>query len=226
MRVHAPIESPVAPATRQAVRLLDIEPDLARGVDAAQSAEARRLTVVPLVSVPAGPWDPSVLSSSRPTGAFAALVVSGVIVRECLVGDRDPVAVAWLGAELAVLHGELGVARRLSSFDPATGAVRPLPGTLHPDAVHLGATFGGRLVTVATVTESRDIGQITVLDVLGAGRELRTIGWTRGVLSEDVAFSQDGRELYVTEFPHLHALDLATGARRIVARNVDSIGIS
>lgn len=165
-------------------------------------------------------------SFSHPYRAYVRAVDRTARARPLPFGGEEPVAVAWLGAELAVLHGELGVARRLSAFDPATGVVRPLPGAPSADAVHLGATFGGRLLTVATVTESRDIGQITVLDVAGAGRALRTIAWTRGVLSEDVAFSQDGRELYVTEFPHLLALDLATGARRVVARNVDRIGAS
>lgn len=109
MRVHAPIESPVAPATRQAVRLLDIEPDFARGIDAEQAAEARRLTVAPLVDVPAGPWDPSVLSSSRPTGAFAAFVVSGVIIRECLVGDRTTTQLIGPGDVLPVTAAEAGI---------------------------------------------------------------------------------------------------------------------
>ncbi|HWT95927.1 MAG TPA: Crp/Fnr family transcriptional regulator [Solirubrobacteraceae bacterium] len=109
MRVAAPIETPVAPAIRQAVRLLDIEPDFARGVDAEQAAEARRLTVVPLADVPAGPWDPSVLGSTRPTGAFAAFVVTGLVVRECLIGERTTTQLIGPGDVLPITPAEAGV---------------------------------------------------------------------------------------------------------------------
>lgn len=70
------------------VQLLEEEPDFGIGVDEVSLAEARRRTLVPAVTVAPGP-QPWVLPAPRaPIGPFAALVLGGLIVRECVLAGR------------------------------------------------------------------------------------------------------------------------------------------
>lgn len=73
----------------QLVALLDVEPDLAAGVDELAAAKARRLTPARLVAVPEGPWRPSsLIEPGNPTGPFAAFVIGGLLAREIELADR------------------------------------------------------------------------------------------------------------------------------------------
>ena len=131
----------IAPEARQfprLIRLLDSEPDFAVGVPEDQLAAARRHTVAPVFTLPAGPWSPGDLrSDDAVTGPFAVLVLDGLIARDVVLADRvatqlvgagdviplgewddgsPPAATAWrvaAGAEVAVLDGRfLAAAQR------------------------------------------------------------------------------------------------------------------
>ncbi|HEX8101822.1 MAG TPA: helix-turn-helix domain-containing protein [Solirubrobacteraceae bacterium] len=68
------------------VSLLDADPDLGRELDAERADAARRLTT-PVLQLRRGPFcpDDDVPDAS---GAFALLVLDGLLVREALVGDH------------------------------------------------------------------------------------------------------------------------------------------
>ena len=84
--LERPLDGPQT--TPELVRLLDVEPDLGIGVDPEHLVDARRRTVARVVTVSAGPWDPEVLRTASVTGPFAALILSGLLVRECSLADR------------------------------------------------------------------------------------------------------------------------------------------
>jgi CRP/FNR family transcriptional regulator, cyclic AMP receptor protein len=87
--VLSPSPANAAPAAPRLVRLLDVEPDFGRGIDPSTLADARRRTAARLVTVLPGHWDPAALR--RPdaaTGPFAAIVIDGMLLRECRLGGR------------------------------------------------------------------------------------------------------------------------------------------
>jgi len=64
------------------VALLEVEPDLARGIPADELAVARQIVTPRLLELPRGEWKPAGI----PVGA---LVVDGLLTRDVLVGERS-----------------------------------------------------------------------------------------------------------------------------------------
>jgi CRP/FNR family cyclic AMP-dependent transcriptional regulator len=69
------------------VHLLDADPDLAGGLDAAQAQAAGRQLVAPVLQLRRGPWVPADDSPDGGPAPFALLVLDGVLIREAIVGD-------------------------------------------------------------------------------------------------------------------------------------------
>jgi CRP/FNR family transcriptional regulator, cyclic AMP receptor protein len=69
------------------VQLLDVDPELARGLDPRRAREAGRRLYACVIDIPRGRWSPSagLLDGSRPIGL---LILEGVLVREATVGDH------------------------------------------------------------------------------------------------------------------------------------------
>jgi CRP/FNR family transcriptional regulator, cyclic AMP receptor protein len=78
------------PATEPAVRaapLLALDTDLADGLSRHDYLEARARAIVPMLDLRPGPWHPDELAQPV-SGAFAVLVVQGVLIRELLLADN------------------------------------------------------------------------------------------------------------------------------------------
>jgi CRP/FNR family transcriptional regulator, cyclic AMP receptor protein len=69
------------------VQLLDVDPDLARGLDPRRAREAAQRLYARAIDIPRGRWTPGagLLDGSRPIGL---LILEGVLVREATVGDH------------------------------------------------------------------------------------------------------------------------------------------
>jgi CRP/FNR family transcriptional regulator, cyclic AMP receptor protein len=69
------------------VQLLDVDPELARGLDPRRAREAGQRLYARVIDIPRGRWSPSagLLDGSRPIGL---LILEGVLVREATVGDH------------------------------------------------------------------------------------------------------------------------------------------
>jgi CRP/FNR family cyclic AMP-dependent transcriptional regulator len=69
------------------VRLLEADPDLARGLDPQRVREVTQRLFVRTIDVPRGPWNPAraLAAGSQPIGL---LVLDGLLVREATVGDH------------------------------------------------------------------------------------------------------------------------------------------
>jgi len=74
-------------AQRQAVYLLDADPDLADALDADTLAKARPYSVVRVQTVEAGPWRPGGEWEAEP-GRIGLLVLDGILARDVEVSDR------------------------------------------------------------------------------------------------------------------------------------------
>jgi CRP/FNR family transcriptional regulator, cyclic AMP receptor protein len=72
------------------VQLLDVDPELARGLDPRRAREAAQRLYARVIDVPRGRWNPGAGTgeSSHPIGL---LVLEGVLVREATVGDHPSV---------------------------------------------------------------------------------------------------------------------------------------
>jgi hypothetical protein len=87
------------------VRLLDADPDLADGVDEAELERAQRQTLATVISVAPGPWSPAGLRGiDGVEGAFAALVLGGLVARDVALADR--VATQFVGGGDALALAE------------------------------------------------------------------------------------------------------------------------
>lgn len=102
-----------APA-RGFLSLLDVDPDLAEGIPAADRPLARRALARPVQSLPAGRFDADALLSGK--GAFGLLIVDGAVVRELDVAGR-------------VCDEILGPGEVIG--DPVEDALLPVPVTWH-----------------------------------------------------------------------------------------------
>jgi CRP-like cAMP-binding protein len=69
------------------IALFDAEPAFERDIPQDELSLARRVAVLPRVEVPAGPWEIGP-PSEHGEGTFALLVVSGVLMRDVMLGDR------------------------------------------------------------------------------------------------------------------------------------------
>jgi CRP/FNR family cyclic AMP-dependent transcriptional regulator len=69
------------------VQLLDVDPELARGLEPRRAREAAQRLYARVIDIPRGRWTPSIgmLAGSRPIGL---LILEGVLVREATVGDH------------------------------------------------------------------------------------------------------------------------------------------
>lgn len=78
----APADPADPPATW--VRLLIAHPELAERLDPAERDEARRLVIAPAAALAPGPWD----GTCEGADPFAAVVLDGLMARECRLGGR------------------------------------------------------------------------------------------------------------------------------------------
>ena len=69
------------------VQLLDVDPELARGLDPRRAREAAQRLYARAIDVPRGRWNPraGLLEGNLPVGL---LILDGVLVREATVGDH------------------------------------------------------------------------------------------------------------------------------------------
>jgi CRP-like cAMP-binding protein len=71
------------------VRLLDVEPDFGAGIDAGTVETARRATLVPAMTLRPGPCHADALHvATTAAGPFAALMLEGILTRDCQLADR------------------------------------------------------------------------------------------------------------------------------------------
>ena len=72
------------------VQLLDVDPELARGLEPHRTREAAQRLYARAIDVPRGRWKPTVVlrGGSRPIGL---LIVEGVLLREATVGDHPSI---------------------------------------------------------------------------------------------------------------------------------------
>jgi len=70
------------------VKLLEVDPDLARDLDEARAEAAARRLVVPVEILRRGPWCPPGAPLAAGSEPFGLLVLDGLIVREATVGDH------------------------------------------------------------------------------------------------------------------------------------------
>lgn len=77
------LPAPAVAAPRRA--LLDLDADLAEAVAPEQRAYARRLLTVPVLQLDRGEWDADEAASGS-SSAFAAMILSGLAVRDILIG--------------------------------------------------------------------------------------------------------------------------------------------
>jgi CRP/FNR family transcriptional regulator, cyclic AMP receptor protein len=122
----APADAPLTHEPVAYFPLLDLEPDFGAGVDPETLAQARRRAVVPLLDVPQGPCDPRALRGGHATGAFAALVVSGLLVRDVGLSGRVAMQLVGPGDVLSLGPAESGlplVSERWHAASPMTLAV-------------------------------------------------------------------------------------------------------
>ena len=83
-RIGAAAPGPSSLARRNALRLLDVDPELAAGLPREELALATRHVVVPRVVAAAGVWRPP----AEARGAIGLLVVDGLLTRDGLAFDR------------------------------------------------------------------------------------------------------------------------------------------
>lgn len=135
-----------------------------------------------------------------------------------IAGD-EALGVAWLGNELAVLHGPAN-ARKVTAFTPGTPTRRDLPIAVG-DANGLGPAFGtARLTLLHDEEGERDLTRIEVVDATSGG-VLATVRPAGGlILGDSAGFSDDGGTLYVLRGTAVTAVTLAGGGERRLASNV------
>jgi CRP/FNR family cyclic AMP-dependent transcriptional regulator len=71
-------------------RILDLQPQLAADLPENAFAELARVLTAPVVTVPQGPWEPARVATDEQVRGrpFAALIDSGVLMRDVQFGDR------------------------------------------------------------------------------------------------------------------------------------------
>jgi hypothetical protein len=79
------------------ISFLEVDPDLGRGLDPDDLPRARRLTLGLRHAVASGRWDVSCAVASDGASPFAALVIDGLMTRECLLGDAVNVEILGPG---------------------------------------------------------------------------------------------------------------------------------
>src|SRR5579884_3159947 len=70
-----------------AIYVLDVDPDLARGVPAAEQGEARERSIARVLSLEESGWDVTALPAAA-VDWLGLLVVDGLLIRRVLVGAR------------------------------------------------------------------------------------------------------------------------------------------
>jgi CRP/FNR family cyclic AMP-dependent transcriptional regulator len=109
------------------VRLLELLPELAADLDRAELAEARRLVVAPLTTLPEGQWSSVQLRKRAGTKCvLGCLVVEGLVVREVVLGGRAATQLLGPGDLLAPAQPPsrfMSAALRFSVTEPVDLAV-------------------------------------------------------------------------------------------------------
>ncbi len=82
---------------RPTVAVLEVDPDLASGLSAAQLAQARRYAIAEPCSLPAGIHDPEVVFGDE---LFGVLILDGLLISRVSLGDRCGAALLGPGAML------------------------------------------------------------------------------------------------------------------------------
>jgi hypothetical protein len=93
------------------VRLLDVAPRLGAELPRGELADARRLIVAPVVTIPGGQWDCGELRRIVGACSMGCVIAEGVIAHDLVAGERVAKYLLGPGDVLA----------------PATGAGRYLP---------------------------------------------------------------------------------------------------
>lgn len=117
--------SPLEPAPHPWVRLLLADPELGASVPAEDRELARRIVIARTVAVPAGEWDGRAPARE---GAFAAVILDGLLARDCRLGGRWstillgpgdvlPVDCRGSGDDVAVLRWRAVTDARLAVLD-------------------------------------------------------------------------------------------------------------
>jgi DNA-binding transcriptional ArsR family regulator len=83
----------------RAAPLLALDPDLADGLSRQEHLDARARAIVPMFDLRPGPWHPGELREPI-SGAFAVLVVNGMLIRELLLADNTATELL-IGCDLA-----------------------------------------------------------------------------------------------------------------------------
>jgi CRP/FNR family transcriptional regulator, cyclic AMP receptor protein len=74
---------------RRAVAILDVDPDLARDMDAERAAAARSHAIAAIETLAPGEWPAEALDIIEPRGALGLLVVDGLISRDVTLGSSS-----------------------------------------------------------------------------------------------------------------------------------------
>lgn len=118
-------ETTTTPDGPRVVRLLDLDPDLARGIARDEASEAARWTAGVLVDVPIGRVDPASFARGL-EGAFAALVVDGFLLRRCdlaahpatqLIGPGDVLCLRGEDTDLPAITAQALTPLRIAVLD-------------------------------------------------------------------------------------------------------------
>lgn len=73
---------------RHTVSLLDTDPDLAGGLDAAELEVARRQAVATVIELEASNWNPNKIDKAGKEGWLGLFLVDGLMIRRVTVGNR------------------------------------------------------------------------------------------------------------------------------------------
>jgi CRP/FNR family cyclic AMP-dependent transcriptional regulator len=79
------------------IRLLDADPELARGVDPKTAREAAARLRVRVFAIPRGSWRPGQALVGGGTQPIGLLMLEGLLVREATVGDHPSAELLEIG---------------------------------------------------------------------------------------------------------------------------------
>jgi hypothetical protein len=81
-------QTPTAPR-RRAIAILDVDPDLAEGMDPERATVARAHAIAAIETLAPGEWPPDALDIIEPRGALGLLVIDGLLSRDVTVGNSS-----------------------------------------------------------------------------------------------------------------------------------------
>jgi CRP/FNR family transcriptional regulator, cyclic AMP receptor protein len=216
--------SAIAQSATQVASLLDLDPDLGKGIPAADWPNARRATAAPLLQLPQGPTD--VAERLAEHREFAGgLIADGILLREVALGERavpELLGVGDIMSPRVELEGPLPCEVALTALAPTRVLV-------------LGAGFAravGRWPVLLGAVERRRAAQRDRLAVLGALTQLPRVELRLLTLLWHLssAWGRVGAEGVVVPFALTHEmLGRFVGAQRptvtLAARQLEEDGL-